>query len=214
MERLLYWRGLELQMLADKVLYISAYGMLVLSDWHLGKLGHFRQEGIFVPPMQLQGELARLSGLLERLPVRQVVFLGDLFHSAWNREWDDLMEYLQGVKGVDFILTIGNHDVLPEAFLRDSPLIVVDSLSLEEGVVLSHEPVHVSPEILNIVGHVHPGTEIYAKGRQRFRLPCFHLQGNVLTLPAFGQWTGLHICRKTVHNRLFAIMGDEIVEVL
>lgn len=214
MERSLYWRELELQMLAEKVLYIPSYQILVLSDWHLGKLGHFRQEGIFVPRMRLQRELDRLGILLQERSVHKVVFLGDLFHSVWNREWDEFIEYIQEFPTVEFILTKGNHDILTDALLSESPLLVVDYLTIEKDLVLSHEPIPVSLGALNIVGHVHPGTEIYAKGRQRFKLPCFHLQDNILTLPAFGRWTGVCIIKKTVSNRLFPILGNEVLEIL
>lgn len=209
----LAWCGTELDMLAEKVLHIPAFDMLVLSDWHLGKLGHFRKEGMFVPAMQTEAELDRLGALIERFALKKVVFLGDLFHSSWNYEWDEFVAYLQRFPQVEFILTKGNHDLLPSDILHQSSLAVVDSLRLDE-LVLSHQPLPELPaSTLNIVGHIHPGLVLHGKGRQSFRLPCFHLQSNILTLPAFGRWTGLHMLKKAADSRLFAIVGDAVLEV-
>ncbi|WP_164126453.1 ligase-associated DNA damage response endonuclease PdeM [Sphingobacterium luzhongxinii] len=212
MTKQIEWEGISLVLLAEKVLYIPAYHTVVLSDWHLGKLGHFRQEGFFVPPMQLQEEFDRLTRILQRLQVQQVVFLGDLFHSTWNREWDEFLMYLQQFKEMAFILTKGNHDILSEAVLHQAPLQVVDYLALGDRIILSHEPWPDLPaHILNIVGHLHPGIQIQGRGRQVFRLPCFVLQDNVFILPAFGRWTGLQIQKDRGASRLFAIVGNGVI---
>lgn len=214
MTKQIEWEGISLLLLAQKALYIPEYHTLVLSDWHLGKLGHFRQEGLFVPPMQLEEEFGRLSSLLQLVSAQRVVFLGDLFHSTWNSEWDEFVVYLQQFKDVSFILTKGNHDILPEAVLTLSPLQVVDYLQLGDRLILSHEVIPDIPRhTINIVGHLHPGIQIQGRGRQLFRLPCFVLQDNVFILPAFGRWTGLHILKNTAYNQLFAIVGNGVIEV-
>lgn len=206
--------GLEIFLLPQKVAYIPQYQMLVLSDWHIGKLGHFRREGLFVPPMQLEEEFARLTFLLDDLKVQHVVFLGDLFHSEWNYEWDEFQIFLARFPLVRFTLTRGNHDILPDNILQHSVIEVKDYLLLSEGLVLSHEPiVNLDQGLYNMVGHIHPGCEVALRGRQYYKLPCFYLEGTVLTLPAFGRWTGLYLMRKKPDNRIFAIAGTEVVEL-
>ncbi|TDQ80069.1 ligase-associated DNA damage response endonuclease PdeM [Sphingobacterium yanglingense] len=214
MKQRIVWQGIMLDLLAQKVLYIPQYQILVISDWHLGKLGYFRQEGLFVPPMRVQDELDRLGQLLQKETVQKVIFLGDLFHSVWNREWDDFEAYLKQFPHIDFILTKGNHDLLSSVFLKQSSLQVLDYLKLDDVFILSHEPIAgLSSTILNIVGHIHPGVGVNTKGRQQFRLPCFYLNSNVLTLPAFGKWTGLYMIKKTEDNRLFPIVGNDVIEL-
>src|SRR5690606_3301897 len=140
--------------------------------------------------------------------------IGNLFHSTWNREWDEFVVYLQQFKEIAFVLTKGNHDILPEALLYQLPLQVVDYLRLGDHFILSHEPLTGIPiETLNIVGHLHPGIQIQGRGRQLFRLPCFALQDNVFILPAFGRWTGLYILKETAYSRLFAVVGNGIIEI-
>lgn len=215
MAKKLVLNGVELFMLPQKVLYVPSYQLIVLSDWHIGKLGHFRKAGLFVPPMRLEEEFARLEVLLHDLPVQQVIFLGDLFHSEWNYEWDEFQQFLQRFPAVKFILTRGNHDILPEALLEASVIHVKDYVLLDEGLVFSHEPIpHLEHYIFNIVGHIHPGCEVALRGRQYYKLPCFYLEEKILTLPAFGRWTGLYILPKRQHNRIFAVVGtEEVIEL-
>lgn len=210
----LEWEGVELQLLPSRLLYIPAYQLMVLSDWHLGKLGHFRKEGLFVPPMALKEELGRLGHYIQLFFVKKVVFLGDLFHSSWNYEWDEFLAYIDQFPAVEFILTKGNHDILSPTFFDRGHLDVVDLLYVGDNLLLSHQAVlNIPPDVLNIVGHVHPGVEIVLRGRQRYRLSCFYFQDNILTLPAFGKWTGLHLIKKTLYNRVFAVIGNEVMEV-
>ncbi|WDF67627.1 ligase-associated DNA damage response endonuclease PdeM [Sphingobacterium oryzagri] len=215
MAKKLTFNGVELFMLPQKVLYIPSYHLLVLSDWHIGKLGHFRKAGLFVPPMRLDEEFSRLAVLLNELSVREVIFLGDLFHSEWNYEWDEFQRFLQGFPTVKFLLTRGNHDILPEAILKASVIQVKDYVLLAEGIVFSHEPIkQLDAAIYNIVGHIHPGCEVAVKGRQYYKLPCFYLEDKVLTLPAFGRWTGLYMLTKRQDNRVFAVVGNaDVIEL-
>lgn len=214
MAKKLSWNGLDIFLLAQKALYIPAHKLLVISDWHLGKLGHFRKEGFFIPQMPLEEEFSRLGNLLASLEVSKVVFLGDLFHSDWNHEWDAFTDYLKTFPQIAFVLTRGNHDILPAERFETVPLHVVSQFILTEGIVLSHEPLAcLDSHLLNIVGHVHPGCEIAVRGRQTFRLPCFCLERQVLTLPAFGRWTGFYMLRKNANNRLFAVVNDAVIEV-
>ena len=206
---------LEIYLLADKAVFIPKYEMLVISDWHLGKLGHFRKEGLFVPPMQLDQEFARLALLINETKCKRLVFLGDLFHSEYNYEWDILVTFLRSYPTLSFELTTGNHDILSEIHIAHSPIKQRKMIVLDEGVVLSHEPIRfLENHIYNIVGHIHPGCEIKTLGRQRFKMPCFVLEGRTLILPAFGQWTGLYLIPKTDTNRLFALLNNDVVEVI
>ncbi|WP_133638490.1 ligase-associated DNA damage response endonuclease PdeM [Sphingobacterium paludis] len=214
MAKKIVMNGLEIYLMPQKVAYIPEHEMVVVSDWHIGKLGHFRKEGLFVPPMQLEEEFARLAILIRDLQISHVVFLGDLFHSVWNYEWDQFQVFLLRFPHVNFTLTLGNHDVLPESILQESVIQVKDYVLLSAGIVLSHEPIkNLDKGLYNIVGHIHPGCEVALRGRQYYKLPCFYWEDEVLTLPAFGRWTGLYMISKRQENRIFAIVGDAVVEM-
>ena len=215
MAKKLTLNNLEIFLLPQKAVYIPHYAMLIVSDWHLGKLMHFRKEGLFVPPPLIRHELDILGELMQEVPTKKVVFLGDLFHSDWNADWTELINYLSNFPHIEFVLTKGNHDILTEEIWEKSTVIQQkDQLILAEGLVLSHEPIADLPEhMFNLVGHIHPGCVIETKGRQSFRLPCFYLKNKRLVLPAFGKYTGLHIISKEVDTQIFAIVNDAVIEV-
>lgn len=206
---------IELFLMPQKCVFIPQYQLLVISDWHLGKLSHFRKEGLFIPQNKVQLELEQLGELLQELPVRKVVFLGDLFHSDFNHDWDAFISYISTFPHVEFVLTKGNHDILPDFIWKQNTIIKQQEyVLLAEGLLLSHEPLPDLPAYMyNMVGHIHPGCVMETKGRQRFRLPCYYLRDSVLTLPAFGKYTGLHIVSKDDNAQIFAIVNDVVLEI-
>ena len=53
----------------------------LLADVHLGKVAHFRKNGIAVP-REVEGSFyQKMEGLLPLFPVKRILFLGDLFFS-------------------------------------------------------------------------------------------------------------------------------------
>ncbi|HLT09035.1 MAG TPA: ligase-associated DNA damage response endonuclease PdeM [Cyclobacteriaceae bacterium] len=201
-----------IQLLPEKVAFLPQHQTLVVADIHLGKASHFRKEGIMIPFPSACPDLQCLTELITSLQPRKVVFLGDLFHSSLNNEWNEMRDFLQRFPHIRFILTKGNHDILPAAIFEETSIEVVDEYWLGRHLVFTHAPLPaVEGEALNIVGHIHPGVLIKAKGRQSFRLPCFFHQGHCLILPAFGQLTGLHILKKGADSKVFPVLMDEVI---
>lgn len=208
--------GLELYLLPQKAIYIPKYNILIISDWHLGKLTHFRKEGLFVPAPDIEEEFARLNLLIQELEIKEIVFLGDLFHSQWNSDWEKLKSYINHIANQSILCTLtkGNHDILTDNHFYNMEIRVKKEVLLSEGIILSHEPIVGLPDYMyNIVGHVHPGCLIEAGARQTFKLPCFHIQGKQLTMPAFGKYTGLFVVKKNADNTIYAIVNDAVIAI-
>jgi len=207
--------GLECFLLPQKAMYVTKYELLVISDWHLGKLKHFRNAGFFVPSPDISLEIDELRLLISDLPIREIIFLGDLFHSEWNTDWEYFKTFINSVaQQIKFTLTKGNHDVLDKKHFNKLPIAIRSEYILSEGLVFSHEPIVGLPTyMLNIVGHIHPGYLVGFKGRQNFRLPCFYIQDHLLILPAFGKFTGLHMMKKQEDSTIYAIIHDEVIEI-
>lgn len=209
-----YYKEELLQLLPEKVAFLPKYKLLVVADLHLGKASHFRKAGINLPLPSESPDLRRLEDLIKRLQPSTVIFLGDLFHSALNKEWDSLKIFLTNFPAIRFVLTKGNHDILPPAVMQDSTLDVVDELEVGDYLLFSHEPLSESVgEKLNIYGHIHPGVLIKSPGRQSFRLPCYFYHEQQLILPAFGQLTGLHVLKKSEGVKIYAVFPDEVIAI-
>src|ERR1700761_3956202 len=78
----------DLMLLPQRAIYWQQQKTLIAADVHLGKVGHFRKAGIAVPRDLEQGDLAVLSDLIHEYKPHTLLFLGDLFHSDMNADWD------------------------------------------------------------------------------------------------------------------------------
>ncbi len=229
----------ELLLSAQRVLYYPAEKILVISDVHLGKAGHFRRYGIPIPTEVNQDNLSRLSQVILQFDPERVLFLGDLFHSETNSEWDDFKRWRRQYSTLRMTLIFGNHELYTEQKYEDLGLQVfpfLDSkhirflhdkddtfagltgsqssngsmISGQEKTVKDTAQPNTVPIKGWISGHLHPGIKIQGKGRQRIVLPCFVQQENQLVIPAFGTFTGLHlITSKNAH--IIAIAENELI---
>ena len=204
----------ELQLLPEKAVFLPAFNTLCIADWHLGKAAHFRKAGIALPQPDLSLEFDKLSQLIDRHQAKQVVLLGDIFHSSLNKDWVHFEKFIQAHTHVSWTITMGNHDLPGKAKFASLGIHATDEFILGNGIICTHHPLaQVSENFLNIAGHIHPGCEIHAPARQKFKLPCFYYSRSVLTLPAFGGLTGLFIIKPDEHDQIFPIIGDEVKEM-
>lgn len=189
-------------------LFWERESLLLISDLHLGKITHFRKHGAAVPQKAILRNFQRLSGLLESVRPGRICFLGDLFHSHMNREWDYFETWVRGC-AAKVELVLGNHDIISP--LRYEKLGITCREILEAGpFTLTHHPLE-SFEGYNIAGHIHPAVRLEGPGRQRLRLPCFYVNGRQLVLPAFGTFTGTHVMEPCPGDRIFALAEDRVI---
>lgn len=207
-------QGVEIQLLAQKAVFITKQKILVLADMHLGKLVHFRRNGIFIPNPDVNHDLNAMIFLIEKFEPKEVVFLGDLFHSERNSEYLQFITTINLFPSIQFTLTKGNHDIIPEDIFRDNRVSVVNERVLENNIVLRHQLTsQPNNDLFYIIGHIHPGYRVQAMGRQSYHLPCFHLGIHSLTLPAFGRHTGLFIPDFLDTDSVYVIMNEEVVKI-
>lgn len=207
-------RNTSIQLLPERAIYFPGEQMLVMSDLHLGKLVHFRRKGLFVPKSQANEDLDLLERLIEEYQPKKVAFLGDLFHSETNSDYQLFANSISRFPEIGFTLTKGNHDIIPSSLFTQINMQVVEELVLSDNIVLCHQvPKNFDEDYFYITGHIHPGYLFHGKARQTFRLPCFHQNQTGLTLPAFGKHTGLYFPEYQAGDLCFVIVGDKVLEV-
>ncbi len=204
--------GEEFILLPQKAIWWEEQKTVILSDLHLGKGMHFRKAGLPIPLISHQKDFAQLIELLKTPNLEQVIFLGDLFHSSYNSDWELLGEVLKDYQHLEFILVQGNHDILHQQHYTRFGFKVVDVLHLS-SFVFSHEPLE-NPAAYNIYGHIHPGVRLQGKGRQSLRLPCFFFSQNYAVLPSFGKLTGLYALQPKKGDAIFAIADAKVVQLI
>jgi DNA ligase-associated metallophosphoesterase len=194
--------------------YWKAQKTLVISDLHLGKAGHFRKMGYGVPTTVQNTNLVNLELLLRFFQPEKLVFLGDLFHSDYNTEWDLFAAFIKKYPQLQLILIEGNHDILhPEVYQKLNMKVV--SEWIVGPYIFTHIPLEEPhPTRYNLSGHIHPGVRMSGRGKQSLRLPCFQFGSRAGLFPAFGELTGLHRIKPQKTDQIFVLAGAELVKVI
>lgn len=184
--------------------------MLLVSDVHLGKISHFRKYGSAVPQNAIAQNFERLTAVVEHFQPARICFLGDLFHSSLNLEWDLFENWMQDISA-QVMLVIGNHDIISELKYEALRITIFSELVLGK-FLLTHHPEE-REEFYNICGHLHPGYKLNGVGRQQLKLRCFYKSDDQMILPAFGEFTGNFWIRPNVGDQVFVITKKEVILV-
>lgn len=204
--------GTPLQLLAERAAYLPRHQTLLVADAHIGKAQSFRRLGVPVPGGTTAATLHRLSLALARTGAQHLVFLGDLLHSARSAApatWAEVAAWRAAHSQLRVTLVRGNHDL----HAGDPPAAwhincVMGPLPLG-GLLLAHHP-DPMPGGYVLAGHTHPAVVLGGRSSGRLRLPCFHFGPQVGVLPAFGEFTGMHVMQWQPGDHVFVIADDTV----
>jgi uncharacterized protein len=204
----------------DRCLYWEEEKALVLSDLHFGKTGHFRKAGIAVPQDIYKEDLQRLVNQLQYFQPKQLIVVGDLFHSHENKELDLFKKWRNDLPAVDIHLVKGNHDILHQNWYSNTGIIVHENERLLAPFTFRHDPVsnkemnlpdgEKAIKYYTLCGHIHPGVLIRGLGRQSLRFPCFYFGKEYAILPAFSLFSGKAIVDAKKGDQVYAIIDNTI----
>ncbi|MEM9362416.1 MAG: ligase-associated DNA damage response endonuclease PdeM [Bacteroidota bacterium] len=184
--------------------------LLLISDVHLGKVAHFRKFGAAVPRKAVHKNYVVLDEIVDYFKPFQICFLGDLFHSSLNKEWE-LFENWVAKTPAEIILVAGNHDIISPHKFENLGIPIFEELLLG-NFLLTHHPKE-REGYFNFCGHIHPAVRLQGFGRQRLKLPCFFKTDSQMILPAFGEFTGTHVLQPKKEDEVFVIVENEVVKV-
>ncbi|MEJ7735824.1 MAG: ligase-associated DNA damage response endonuclease PdeM [Chitinophagaceae bacterium] len=207
---------------AERVLFWENENTLIVSDLHFGKTGHFRKSGIAVPQTVFKEDLQRLIAQLQHFSPRQLLVVGDLFHSVANKELNLFRKWRDDLPDLSIRLVKGNHDILKEEWYANAGITVDSGGVMVNGFCFTHdhESCQANNDLTNnktkaytISGHIHPGIKVKGLGRQSLCLPCFYFGKEYAILPAFSHFTGTALIEPKAGESIFAIVNNSIVKV-
>lgn len=184
--------------------------LLMISDVHLGKVNHFRKFGAAVPRKAIHKNFVLLDMIVADFQPFQICFLGDLFHSSLNKEWE-LFENWVGKTPAEIILVSGNHDIIDPEKYRQLNVEIFPELIID-NFLLTHHPEE-REGLFTFCGHIHPAVKLHGFGRQKLKLPCFFKSKNQMILPAFGEFTGTYTMNPSKNDEVYAIVEDTVIKV-
>lgn len=217
----IYMKEVEVKLLsevfvldASKAMYWPSQQALLIADFHIGKINHFRKNGIPVPINAIEDNFNNLKLQIEKYSPERVYFLGDLFHSDYNLEWNLLQEVLDSYPEITFVLIMGNHDILPINIYQGSRLEIIPQSYVNEPIILTHHPMQTVPQgHYNLCGHIHPGIRLQGKGKQSIKLPCFYFNISQGILPAFGTFTGTSLIESKEDSMIYCIVENTLIRI-
>lgn len=183
---------------------------IIISDVHLGKVMHFRKHGIAIPQNAISENFRKITEVLDYFLPEKIIFLGDLFHSAKNTEWNLFEEWLSNHKQETYLIT-GNHDIIDESHYKKIGVIVTDILEIDH-FFFTHHPTEIE-NLFNFSGHIHPGIVLRGLGLQSLKLRCFFCRPNQIILPAFGEFTGKFFLKPSLEDTVYAIAGNDVIQI-
>jgi DNA ligase-associated metallophosphoesterase len=207
--------GVEVWLMPERALYVESQKTLYVADVHIGKTATLRAFSVPIPGGTTASDVCRLGRLLERTGAERLAILGDLLHARQGRAPATIAtvsQWREANRHVEMILVRGNHDVGAGDPPAGWDIQCVASPHLSRPFVLCHKPC-TNEEGYTLAGHVHPAIRLRGKARQSERLPCFHVGPQLMVLPAFGSFTGTAYIQRETGDRIFAIAGDEVIEV-
>jgi DNA ligase-associated metallophosphoesterase len=187
---------------------------LLIADAHLGKAAAFRNGGIPVPSGTTGENLEAFDRLARDCGAKQLVFLGDLVHSAAARRATSaaFTEWRERNAVLDVVLVRGNHDRRAGAVPAEWCVTTVEEPHATGPFALCHAPADV-PGLYGLAGHTHPCVNLQGRGREHLRLPCFWFRPTHAVLPAFGAFTGMADVEPDEADRVYVVAGDRVLAV-
>lgn len=192
------------------VVYWEEEAALLISDVHLGKVSHFRKYGAAVPRDIIHKNFEILQRSLLQYNPKVLCFLGDLFHSHLNSEWQLFEQWVSGVEA-KIVLVAGNHDIISPLKYEALGITIVPEF-IWGPFLLTHYPEE-RIGFFNFSGHIHPAIKLKGNGKQSLRLPCFFKNKHQLILPAFGAFTGTHVLEKCKDDEVYAIADATVIKI-
>lgn len=177
----------------DRTLFLESTSTLFVADVHLGKAATFRAKGIPIPEACAIDTLQRLTTSIDSVRAKQLVILGDLWHSRAGRTAAavaDFEAWRNTHEQLEIILVVGNHDRRSGQCPQNWRITEVLEGSQFGHLTLLHDPENWQEgQSYGLSGHLHPGVTL-RQGSGRSKVPCFWMRPNYGVLPSFGSFTG------------------------
>ena len=201
-------------LLPQKAIFWKEENTILVSDLHIGKISHFRKAGIAIPKEAVQKNFLLLDEIVYDNEPSSILFIGDLFHSDVNQEWDQFCSWRKKYTDIKMDIVLGNHDKLPNDFC-DQYQITVHSKDINIGpFTFAHHPREEFKEgEYFISGHVHPVISLSGAARQSISAPCFYFGQQQAILPSFGYFTGGYSIDVSKTDSIIAVLNQKLFSV-
>ncbi len=210
-----HYRENDFILSANRTVFWENEKMLILSDLHLGKSGHFRKNGIGIPQSVLVEDMQRLVAEIQFFKPTTLLVIGDLFHSSNNKEHAFFQKWRNDLHWLRILLVKGNHDILEDEWYASLHIEVVQHSYRAGNFIFIHDidQLQENEQAYAFCGHYHPGVELRGLGKQSLKLPCFYFGKQFAVMPAFSKFTGTYNMQPAKGDHVFAIANNSVIDI-
>jgi DNA ligase-associated metallophosphoesterase len=205
----------QLWLTPERTIFWEEEKALIVSDMHFGKTGHFRKAGIAIPQAVFKEDLQRLVQQLQYFQPRQLIIVGDLFHSDANKEMQLFRKWRDDLGALNIQLIKGNHDILTESLYSSMNISTHPETLKINRFCFQHDMGKCQTDDQEIdylfSGHIHPGILISGGAKQVLKFPCFYFTNEFCILPAFSKFTGIALIEPKRGEDVFAIVNNSLI---
>ncbi|TAF54939.1 MAG: ligase-associated DNA damage response endonuclease PdeM, partial [Sphingobacteriia bacterium] len=197
----------------NRTLFWEEEKTLVLADTHFGKTGHFRKHGIGLSDQIATADLHTFFHALQLTGAKNVLVVGDMFHSHHNQELERFLQWRQDHANVNIQLVQGNHDQLKKDWYQKADIELVAGLLHKGPFSFVHDPAHAAqaPKGQFIFsGHLHPGFYLGPASKGAGKMPCFYVKHQHCILPAFSRFSGMALVKPKKGETLLLLHDQTI----
>ena len=160
-------------------------------------------------------DMQRLVGLISHFKPRQLIVVGDMFHSRENKELDLFLKWRKDLAAIEFFLVRGNHDILKKEWYEEANITVKEGIYTIGRFGFVHDPAEADDAMLQadfiFSGHLHPGVSFSGAGKQSLHFPCYYFTDKLAILPAFSKFSGTALVRPKKTDKVFAIVEEKVI---
>lgn len=180
----------------DLALYLKKEKILIIGDIHLGYEESLSERGILVPRFQLKETIDRLTKILNKTAIEEIVITGDLKHEFGKIMYTESRDTLQFL---DFLLekykvTIikGNHDTILTYIAQKRNIKLNEYYKVNNTFICHGDHLIENLDFFNsntiIMGHEHPAVSI-SKDSRTEKFKCFlvgkYKDKELIVMPSF-----------------------------
>ncbi len=198
---------------AERCIFWEEKKILIVSDLHLGKTGHFRKSGIAIPQAVFKEDMQCFVTQLQTFKPDQLIIIGDMFHSESNKEHDFFLKWRKDFASLPIHLVKGNHDILQERWYSLAEITIHKCELAIDNFIFVHDinDCTITNDCYVFSGHIHPSITVKGLAKQALRFPCFHFSKQHAVLPAFSKFTGTHGIEPKRGDSVYALVKQTIV---
>lgn len=192
-----------------KAIYFEKHKTLLVSDIHLGKVGHFKNSSVTLPDGLAETDMVLLDKIIKAIDVSEIFILGDFFLRKENYDirlfkiWRDLHQ------NIDVNLVKDSTDMMSDEIYANFEIRIHRKYFLWNKFLFTHKPLDKDVKLTGceyiFSGYINPGININGSGRPLENLPCYYFDEKQCIMPAFGEPNRKSLMKPSPKDRVYAI---------